>query len=86
MSVGCLPNTIKEEPNAKDREIASMLDRGVPVPDIARHFGDATQTVTNKIRWMQAKRWMTWDMRLLTAWQRDQLIQREKAFIEVEGV
>jgi hypothetical protein len=76
----------KTAPCPIDRQIADLLSQGWT----ARRIGDflciAMQSVHGRIHWMQSRRWMTYDRRLLTAWQRDQLIQREKAFIEVEGV
>jgi DNA-binding NarL/FixJ family response regulator len=76
----------KEEPTEKDRLIAALLSRGKTMRQIGDEFGDRQQSVWHRVKWMQAKRWMTWDMRILDRHQRRRLIQREKEFIEVEGV
>jgi DNA-binding NarL/FixJ family response regulator len=80
------PAPEKSAPCSVDRSIADMLAKGWTTRRIADFLNMAMQSVHGRIFWLQSKRWMTFDRRLLTAWQRDRLIQWEKAFIEVEGV
>jgi hypothetical protein len=83
---GNLVHKAKETPDEKDHVLAALNAKGWTVAMIARHFGDRRQTVNNRMNWLKSRRWMTYDGRMLTAYQRDVMIQREKAFIEVEGV
>lgn len=55
-----------------------LLNDGLKVSEIAKHFGHADSSIEKRIHWCKAKRWATFDGRLLTAEERDRVIERER--------
>src|SRR5688500_4832419 len=68
----------KDEPNAVDVAICRMLAGGMTVSEIADRMVKAHSSIEKRIHWLQAKRWATYDGRLLTPAERVVLIERER--------
>jgi hypothetical protein len=69
---------MKAEPDQRDHEIFTMLNAGKTIREIALHYGFADASIEKRIHWCKAKRWATFDGKLLDAGQRLSLIEVER--------
>lgn len=78
MSRHCAMDSYKTEPDQTDRSIMAMFADGFVLREIAAEFGFSHQSVERRIRWLQARRWATADSKMLTAQEREKLLDAER--------
>lgn len=68
----------KHEPDDLDWRILQLLATGKRVGEVARELQLVQQSVTKRIMWMLARRWITDAGRVLTAAERERLLESER--------
>jgi hypothetical protein len=69
---------VKHEPNAVDIAIFRMLDEGYSIVEISDRMLKSHSSIEKRIHWIQAKRWASYDGKLLTPAERVVMIERER--------
>lgn len=68
----------KFQPDGTDETIIERLSVGCRPHEIARELYMSIQSVERRLLWMQARRWVTADLKLLTKQKRDKLLEMER--------
>jgi DNA-binding NarL/FixJ family response regulator len=69
---------VKHEPNAVYVAIFRMLGEGFSIQEISDRMCKAHSSIEKRIHWIQAKRWASYDGKLLTPAERVVMIERER--------
>jgi hypothetical protein len=71
--------TIKSGPDEIDRHIFHVLGMGFPISVVSRRMNMAMQSVANRVRWIRAHRWATFEgTKVLSEEERGRLLAFEQ--------